>query len=158
MSTRPKPIALGITRLLEKTGRAVTPVTSRLPLGRLAAQILTHSGFMLPVPDPRPVQRAVKIFLQTTVDWYMHLARAAGEHRHVSLRSVTVPTTFVAGKHDILASAHDMASAAARIFEAEYVVLNGSHFIAMEHPEQVHAQLLALTSRVHTPASPAADR
>ncbi len=143
-----RPIALGVTRVLERTGKALTPVTSRLPIGRGAAQVLSHSGFMLPTEETAAVRRAVKEFLQTPVDWYMHLARAAAEHPRVSLRRVSVPTTFVAGTFDMLASAHDMGTAAVRIPHAEYVVLKGSHFIQLEHPEAVHRHLLQLIDRV----------
>jgi len=102
---------------------------------------------MLPTRETAAVSRAVKEFLQTPLDWYMHLARAAAKHPRVSLRSIGVPTTFVAGKYDILASAKDMASAADRIPDAEYVVLSGSHFVQLEHPETVHEQLIDLLFR-----------
>jgi pimeloyl-ACP methyl ester carboxylesterase len=139
-----RPLAVGVTRVLGRAGRAIHPVTSRLPVGPVTAQVLTHSGFMLPVPDTADVQRAVKEFLETPVDWYMHLARAAAEHPRVSLRSIRVPTTFVAGRHDLLASAHDMRTAAERIPGAAYVLLGGSHFLQLEHPRTVHAHLLDL--------------
>jgi pimeloyl-ACP methyl ester carboxylesterase len=109
--------------------------------------LLTHSGFMLPVADTTDVRRAVKEFLTTPVDWYMHLARAAAEHPRVSLRTIRVPTTFVAGRYDVLASAHDMLTAAERIPDADYVLLHGSHFLQLEHPDTVHRQLLTLVSR-----------
>ena len=143
-----KPIALGVTRLLERTGKAITPVSSRLPMGPVSGQVLSHSGFMLPTEETTAVRRAVKEFLQTPVDWYMHLARAAAEHPRVSLRNIKVPTVFVAGKYDILASAKDMATAAERIPDATYAELKGSHFLQLEHPEPVHAELLDLLSRV----------
>lgn len=143
-----KPIALGVTRTLQRSGHVIGPVVSRLPVGPVAVQLLTHSGFMLPSSDVAAVRRAVKEFLQTPTDWYMHLARAAAEHPRVSLRMIKVPTTFVAGKYDILASAQDMETAAERIPDAEVVVLNGSHFIQLEHPGEVHAQLRALVARV----------
>ena len=142
-----RPIAIGVASAMQHLGRAVTPVTSRLPFGPVAAQLLTHSGFMLPVADTSDVRRAVKEFLTTPVDWYMHLARAAAEHPRVSLRSIRVPTTFVAGRYDVLASAHDMRTAAERIPDAAYVLLAGSHFLQLEHPEHVHEQLLALVGR-----------
>ena len=143
-----KPISIGVTRVLEKTGPLITPVSSRLPVGPVMARLLTHSGFMLPSPDLAAVRRAVKEFLQTPTDWYMHLARAAADHPRVSLRSIKVPTTFVAGRYDILASAHDISTAADRIPDAEIVVLHGSHFIQLEHPDEVHEQLLGLLARV----------
>ena len=141
-------VARAVTRSLERLGPALSPVTTRLPVGPLATYMLQHSGMMFPGADPAVVRRAVRAYLDTPVDWGMHLALAADQHSRVSLRSIAVPTTFVAGKHDILASAHDMGTAAVRIPGAEYVVLNGSHFIQMERPEAVHEHLLALLSRV----------
>jgi pimeloyl-ACP methyl ester carboxylesterase len=142
-----RPLALGVTKALGRAGRVIHPVSSRLPVGPRTAHLLTHSGFMLPVPDTTAVQHAVKEFLATPVDWYMHLARAAAGHPRVSLRSVRVPTTFVAGRYDVLASAHDMRTAADRIPDAEFVLLPGSHFVQLEHPERVHDQLLRLVAR-----------
>lgn len=135
-------IALGVATTLEHTGRALTPVVSRLPVGRRAAYALRHSGFMLPGADTAVVERAVAEFLTTPVDWYMHLARAAARHDRISLRRVQVPALFVAGTFDILASAADMRTAAARIPGSRYVELRGSHFVQMEHPVAVHRELL----------------
>ncbi|MGZ8737985.1 MAG: alpha/beta fold hydrolase, partial [Nocardioides sp.] len=142
-----RPLAVGVTRLVGKAGRLIHPVSSRLPIGPLTGHLLTHSGFMLPVPDTDDVRRAVKEFLSTPVDWYMHLARTAAEHPRVALRSIRVPTTFVAGRYDLLASAHDMRTASERIPDAEYVLLAGTHFVQLEHPERVHEQLMGLVNR-----------
>jgi pimeloyl-ACP methyl ester carboxylesterase len=137
-----RPISLGVATLLEHTGRWLTPITSRLPMGPRTAALLRHSGFMLPSADPTVVSRASREFLSTPVEWYMHLARAAARHDRVSLSKVRAPAVFVAGRFDILASAADMRSAAARIPGARYVELRGSHFVQMEHPDAVHEQLL----------------
>jgi pimeloyl-ACP methyl ester carboxylesterase len=143
-----RPISLGVTRALRRTGRLLTPVTSRLPVGVAFAQLLSHSGFMLPTRELSAVRRAVKEFLTTPVDWYMHLALAAAEHPRVSLRHVTVPTAFVAGRYDILASARDMATAAERIDGATFTELPGSHFLQLEHPGPVHDELVGLLDRL----------
>ena len=74
-----RPLSLGVAGSLEHLGPLITPVTTRLPVGRVTAQLLTHSGFMLPVPDTTDVQRALREFLTTPVEWYMHLARAAAD-------------------------------------------------------------------------------
>ncbi len=143
-----RPISVGVTRLLRRTGRLLTPLTTRVPIGVAAAQLLTHSGFMLPARDLGAVQRAVAEFRTTPVDWYMHLALAAARHPRVPLSRISVPTAFVAGRYDVLASAKDMAGAAVRIPGAVYVELPGSHFLQLEHPEAVHAELLALLGRL----------
>jgi pimeloyl-ACP methyl ester carboxylesterase len=138
-----RPISLGVTAALARTGWAITPVTSRWPVGPLTSTLLRHSGFMLPGADNAVVERAVKEFLTTPVQWYMHLARAAARHDRVPLDAVTVPSTFVAGTYDILASARDMRWASERLPRSSYVELKGSHFLQMERPEEVHEHLLA---------------
>ena len=85
--------------------------------------MLSHSGFMLPVADPEGAAVAVREFLTTPIEWYMHLAIATSEHGRVSLSKIRVPAAFVAAKWDVLAGSRDMASAAARIPEATYVEL-----------------------------------
>jgi pimeloyl-ACP methyl ester carboxylesterase len=141
-----RPVSLGVAHALQRSGRLLSPLTSRLPV--TVAYLLSHSGFMLPTPELASVRRAVREFLATPVDWYMHLAMAAAEHPRVSLRHVRVPTTFVAGRFDVLASSRDMASAAARIPGASFVELPGSHFLQLERPDEVHRHLLDLLERL----------
>ena len=143
-----RPISVGVTRMLRRTGKVLTPAVSRIRVGDTFARLLSHSGFMLPTPEIPAVRRAVAEFLTTPVEWYMHLALAAAEHPRVSLRSIRVPTAFVAGSYDILASSQDMRTAAERIPGASYVELPGSHFLQLEHPEPVHEELLALLGRI----------
>ena len=141
-------ITVNLSRALKYTGKALTPVTTRLPVGPKAIAALTHSGFMLPVPDPELAADAVKDFLATPVDWYFHLALRTSTHARVRLSNVTVPAAFVAAKWDVLSGARDMATAAARIPGASYVELRGSHFIQMEQPERVHELLLEFLEQV----------
>ena len=89
------------------------------------------------------VQRAVREFLTTPIDWYMHLALHSSLHLRVSLSEIEVPTSFVAGTYDVLASAADMRTAAART-DGDYLELAASHFLPLEHPGTVHAALLEL--------------
>lgn len=142
-----RPLTVGLTRVLERAGGALTPLTSRLPVGHRSAWALAHSGFMLPGAESDAVARAVREFLTTPVDWYMHLALAASRHRRVSLRGVRVPTAFIAGTWDVLASAHDMRTAAERIPGATYTELPASHFVQLERPHEVHEHLVAFLAR-----------
>ena len=117
---------VNLARALKLAGRPLTPVPARLPVGRRAVALVSHSGFMLPVADPAVAAEAIKEFLTTPVDWYMHLALRTSPHARVSLSNVAVPTAFVAGKCDVLAGARDMATAAARIPGATYVELRAA--------------------------------
>lgn len=149
----PRPVrpllTVNAVRLLRTAGKPLTWPARHLPIGPRTVAVLTHSGFMLPTPDDELTGRAVREFLTTPIDWYMHLALATSRHVRVSLRAVDVPATFVAGKWDLLASSHDMRTAAERIRDAEYVELDGSHFLQMEKPDEVHQLLLELLDRVH---------
>ncbi|WP_232678105.1 alpha/beta fold hydrolase [Nocardioides sp. R-C-SC26] len=148
----PRPVARALTvnvsRVLSLAGKAVTPISTRLPIGPRAIAALTHSGFMLPVPDPALAAVGIKEFLTTPVDWYFHLALCTSRHARVRLSTIDVPAMFVAGRWDVLAGARDMASAAARMSDAEYVELWGSHFIQVEQPDVVHQLLLDFLDRV----------
>lgn len=142
------PITINAARLMKLTGRSISVITQNLPMGPVAGELLTHSGFMLPTPDVAMTRRAVAEFLTTPIDWYMHLALATARHVRVSLRNIDVPTSFVAGRYDVLASSADMRTASERIKDAEYVELRATHFVAMEKPAEVHEQLLSLLDRV----------
>jgi pimeloyl-ACP methyl ester carboxylesterase len=141
-------ITVNAARLMKLFGRPASLITTRLPIGPKVVGVLSHSGFMLPVADPELTAMTVHGMLQTPVDWYMHLAVQTSKHLRVSLRAVDVPTTFVAGHWDVLASAEDMRSAAAKIVGATYVELSATHFVNMEKPDEVHELLLDLLDRV----------
>ena len=141
------PITVNLARLGTVVGGPASVLTRRIPTNPLL-RFLNAVRFMFPVAD-RPLSRiALAEFLTTPVDWYMHLAVQTSKHLRVSLRDISVPTAFVAGTWDILASAEDMRSAAQRIEGAVYVELDATHFVAMEQPEEVHRLLLDLIDRV----------
>ena len=144
-------ITVNAARAMGALGKPLSLVAKRLPVGPLTGAVLTHSGFMLPVPDVDMARRAIKEFLTTPIDWYMHLAVTTSRHVRVSLRAIDVPTTFVAGRWDVLASAEDMRTASERIAGSTYVRLNASHFVAMEKPDEVHKLLLELLDQVSEP-------
>jgi pimeloyl-ACP methyl ester carboxylesterase len=143
-----KPITVNLARLFKLAGKPLTQIASRLPVGPISLQVVSHSGFMLPMAHPELARRAIKEFLTTPTDWYMHLALHSSLHRRMSLRTISVPTSFLAGKLDILASAQDMRTAAERIPGATYEELWATHFISMEKPAEVHEALLDLLDRV----------
>ncbi|PVG81404.1 alpha/beta hydrolase [Nocardioides gansuensis] len=139
---------VGASRVLKCGGRALTPLTRRLPVGRRAIGVVSHSGFMLPVADPDLTARAIKEFLSTPIDWYFHLALRTSEHARISLSKLNAPAFFVAGRYDVLAGSRDMRTAAERMREATFVELPASHFAQMEKPDEVHRLLLEFLARV----------
>jgi pimeloyl-ACP methyl ester carboxylesterase len=148
----PRPLAralsVNLARVLKYGGRALTPVTTRIPVGPRLVSMISHSGFMLPVPDPELAAIAVREFLSTPVEWYSHLALHTSEHPRVSLSQLRVPAEFVAATYDVLTSARQMRSAADQMPEATYAELKGTHFLQMEKPDEIHDLLLAFLDRV----------
>ena len=138
-----KPFTVNAARVMKQLGLPLTMLARAVPSDRHLTVALQHSGFMLPHGDTDLVQRAVNEFLTTPIDWYMHLALHSSLHLRVSLSEVEVPTSFVAGTYDVLASAADMRSAAERT-DGEYLELSASHFLPLEYPDRVHAALLDL--------------
>ena len=141
-------LTVRLSRLMLAAGRAISPVTTRLPVGMRTVAALTHSGFMLPTPDNELTARAVREFLSIPVEWYFHLALRTSEHARVSLRRIKVPVMLVAATYDVLAGARDMRTAADRLEDATYVELRASHFVQMERPNDVHDLLLAFLDEI----------
>jgi pimeloyl-ACP methyl ester carboxylesterase len=141
-------VTVNLSRALKLGGRALTPIARRLPVGRRAIDVLSHSGFMFPVAHPDLAVTAVAEFLKTPVEWYFHLALRTSQHTRVSLRDIAVPVEFVAGKWDVLSGARHMATAAERLVDATYVELWGTHFLQMERPHEVHDLLRTFLDRV----------
>lgn len=141
-------ITVNLARAMLLAGKPISLVTTRLEVTPALGWLISHSGFMLPTPDAATTGRAVQEFLATPVEWYMHLALATSKHLRVSLRSIAVPTSFVAGRYDVLASSADMRSAAERIPGATFTELAASHFLGLEKPAEVHEGLLDLLDRL----------
>jgi pimeloyl-ACP methyl ester carboxylesterase len=141
-------VVRGVVSALGHLAPTLNPLAARITMGPAATFVLQRSGLMFPGADPAVVRQAVLTYLDTPIEWGMHLARKADEHARVSLSRITIPTTFIAGKYDMLASSRDMKAAAANIPGSRYVELPGSHFIQMERPDTVHQELLALLDRV----------
>ena len=139
-------------RLAKLTGWAVSPITTRLRVGPRTMAVLTHSGFMFPVADPALAAVGIEEFLRTPVQWYAHLALGTAKHARVSLSGIEVPARFVAASYDLLAGSRDMATAAARLRDADYVELRGSHFIQLERPDEVHELLLEFLQKIEAAA------
>ncbi|MEJ7773103.1 MAG: alpha/beta hydrolase, partial [Geodermatophilaceae bacterium] len=143
-----KALTVNLAKVVKLAGVAITPISSRIPVGARMVHVLTHSGFMMPLPDPELAAVAIGEFLQTPIEWYFHLALRTSEHGRVSLSRITVPVLMVGATWDILAGTRHMMSAAERVQHGVYVELRGTHFIAMEQPERVHQLLIDFLAQV----------
>lgn len=142
-----KPIATQVAKAMRETAGWLTWLSPRIPLNRRTAWLLTHSGFLTPAATPERLLPMLEQFLKHDWKWYGELAVAASEHDPMDLHFVECPVTLVAGKHDVLTSMHDVVDAASKIPHAQISVLPGSHFLPLEHPQEIHDLLDDLARR-----------
>jgi pimeloyl-ACP methyl ester carboxylesterase len=141
------PLSTGAARAVRLVGPVVTPVARRVPMGPVTTTALRFSGIVWPTASYADVRRVTREFLTTPIEWYMHLALAAADHPPVPLSRIGVPTAFVAGRYDVLASSKDIRAAAARTEGATYVELWGTHYLPLERSAEVTALLRDLVAR-----------
>lgn len=142
-----RPISTGVARLGLALGAPLTVVARALPVNETTAWLLAHSGFMLPRARTADVRRTVDEFLDHDFRWYFRVAAAAAEHAPIDLTTVTAPATLLAGRWDLLTAWDEVVAAAGRLPDAEVHVLPGSHFLPLEYPERVVAEVHDLAVR-----------
>ena len=148
--------AYGVPRRLRApVGRAsscLLPVVG--PLAPLAAATLPAAEDALALAAVRGVGRefahlgtlgaVVREFSRHDWRWYRHLAVAVAAHAPLDVSTVRCPVVFLAGRYDSLVDVQDVRAAAARVPGARYVELNGTHFVPLQYPDVMLAELRRL--------------
>jgi pimeloyl-ACP methyl ester carboxylesterase len=146
---RPFRHAVGVSGA--KTGQAIGPalgwVSRHIPLSRTTARVISHTGFVLPNATPERLLPTLAEFREHDFRWYFTLALGAASHRSMDTSYVDVPVSLVAGRYDVLTSLHAMRTAQAKVTGAELTILPGSHFLPLEFPDELAAQLRMLVRR-----------
>lgn len=137
-------LSLGVARSLRRAGPVLDRVARAAPLTRRTAKAVARGGLMSVAPEV--LLPTLAEFREHDFRWYFTLAVAMAGHHPMDLAFVQCPATLVAGRRDIITSRHDMERAAARIPHAKMVVLDGSHFLPLEHPQEITALLRGLAS------------
>jgi pimeloyl-ACP methyl ester carboxylesterase len=128
-------------------GRPLTMLARSVPKGNTFAEILRHSGFMLPSAQTRDVVPWIRSFLEHDFEWYFRLMVAAADHEPMDPSFVRCPITVVAGGFDVMTSMRDVVAFAEKIDHAEVHVLQATHFVPLEHPDEIMAMLDGLLMR-----------
>ena len=149
-------LGVWVARLGRRLGPQLSWLSAHIPLNAATANVINHTGFVLPAAKPERLIPALEEFRRHDFRWYFSLAIAASEHEPMNLAFVEVPVTLVAGRYDLLTSMHDMIEAASRIPHAELHLLPGSHFLPLEYPDQLADELCRLAER--TSLAPTAPR
>jgi len=147
----PRPLrktsGLMVSRVGQLLGKPLNLLAHNVPKGNTFAEILRHSGFMLPSARTKDVVPWIRSFLEHDFEWYFRLMVAAGDHEPMDPSFLTCPITVVAGGFDVMTSMRDVVAFAHRIDQAEVHVLQGTHFIPLEFPDEIMAMLDGLLMR-----------
>lgn len=136
-----KPMGIAITKAGRFLGAPITAVARTMPKGRPFAELLRHSGFMLPYAKTDDVVPWVQAFSEHDFSWYFTLMEAASKHEPLDPSVVTCPVTVVAGGFDVMTSMRDVVAFAKQIKHATVHVLHATHFVPLEFPDEVTAMI-----------------
>jgi pimeloyl-ACP methyl ester carboxylesterase len=143
-----KPVMTALARFTRTAGRVYAPLTTGFPVTTTTANLLRRAHLVDPSADPHVVREVTQEILSTTPDWYAHLALGIATHPRVRLSSIDVPVTMLAGTRDILTSAEQMKSAAAKLKDVIFIEIDATHFIPFGAPKLVLAELKNVLKRV----------
>lgn len=143
-----KQLMVGLARTTSMSGHALAPLTRRIPWTNTTANMLRLTRVINPAADTAELRTLLQEFCTTHPAWYAKLALGVSEHARVSLSTVDVPVTFIAGRWDVLTGSRDMLSASQRVKGSRFRELEATHFIPVEFPEIVLDELKQLLTRV----------
>lgn len=142
-----KRIMANLTHAGKLGGSYAHPLSRNIPWTTWTANLLRRSRMIRPEADPEDLRILMQEFCRTDPGWYAHLALGILKQRRIPLSGIRVPVTFLAGKYDILTGSRDMLTASQRIPGSRFRELAASHFIPIEFPALVTAELLDLLER-----------
>jgi pimeloyl-ACP methyl ester carboxylesterase len=90
------------------------------------------------------VRAVLREFARHDWTWYRRLSLALAEHAPLDVSGVRCPVTFVAGRFDSLVDVTDVRAAARAVPGARFRELMGTHFLPLQYPEVMLAELARL--------------
>jgi pimeloyl-ACP methyl ester carboxylesterase len=147
----PRPVRSDLGRL----GSRLLPVVGPL-LPVLAASLPPMADLLRPAAVRGPAREAAHAGALATVlrefsrhdwHWFRHCADAVADHAPLDVTVVRCPVTLVAGRFDSLVDVADMRATARAVPGARFRELLGTHFLPLQYPEVMTAELRALAQR-----------
>jgi pimeloyl-ACP methyl ester carboxylesterase len=141
-------LARGAAKLVGDAGPVLNAVLHRVPVNRMTAAVARHSGVLRPASRTADVVAAGRRFLSHDWRWYGELAVALADEPAPDLAGVCCPVTVLTGRYDVLADARHVAKAVGALPQARIRMLPTSHFLPLEAPAELAAELRQLIERV----------
>jgi pimeloyl-ACP methyl ester carboxylesterase len=137
------------TQLVRDAGPLLDAVLHRLPMNALTATVARHSGVLRPGGRTADVVAAGRRFRTHDWGWYGRLAIAMGVAPVPNLTTISCPVTALAGRYDLLADPRHMVRTLGPLPQARIRVLPTSHFLPLEAPVELAAELMMLIERAN---------
>jgi pimeloyl-ACP methyl ester carboxylesterase len=134
-------------QVLALAGPLLNPVLHRVPVTALAADLVRHSGFLRPDGPTEDVVALGRRFLRNDWGWYGRLAGAFAGTPALDLAGIGCPVTMLTGRYDLLAEAGHARRPLAALPQARVRILPTSHFLPLEAPETLLAELRLVLAR-----------
>jgi 3-oxoadipate enol-lactonase len=144
------PVGRWSSRLLPVMGPLLPPIAASLPPW---PDLLSPDALRGPAHEaahPGMLRAVLREFARHDWGWYRRLALAVAEHAPLDLAPVRCPVTFVAGRYDALVDVADVRAAWRAVAGARLRVLSGTHFLPLQYPRVMIAELQQLAGA--TPA------
>jgi pimeloyl-ACP methyl ester carboxylesterase len=94
-----------------------------------------------------PLLDTINSFARHDWTWFSRLVVEASRQSALDTAAVPFPVTVVAGHIDAFVDTERLRAVAATMPDARFVALPGSHFVPVQQPDAVHAELLDLITR-----------
>ncbi|MDN5918105.1 MAG: alpha/beta hydrolase [Pseudonocardia sp.] len=133
--------------LLRVVGPPAAGLASLLPRTLDAADRLGRAAPTRAVPGLADLGEVARAFSAHPWTYYSQLVLASANHQPMDTGFVTFPVTVIAGLLDPLAAGDDLRTMAGCIPGARFVALHGTHFLPLQYPGRLHAELCALAGR-----------
>lgn len=143
-----KQLMVAFSHTVGALGDVVAPVTRGLPLPDALSRFLRLTRLIDPNAQHDELRALLEEFLTTHPGWYAQLAIGLGQTSRISLSGMTMPTTFIAGRRDLLVGPKFMRTAAERLPDSRFVMVNATHFIPVEYPDLMIEEIHALLARI----------
>ena len=142
-----KPLSLAVANAGKLLGPQLNTLAKLLPKNNVTADIMRHTGLIMPTAKTEDIVPWLESFATHDFSWYFNMFPAAGEHERMDPSFIEVPIAVAAGALDTLTSALDIVEFAEQIPHAEIHVLQGTHFIPLEFPDDVMNMIDSVVSK-----------
>ena len=139
------------TRLLPVVGPLLPMVAASLPRVADLLHPAVVRGLAREVAHTGALAAVLREFSRHDWKWFRHCADAIAEHAALDVTTVRCPVTLVAGRFDSLVDVADMRATARAVPGARFRELLGTHFLPLQYPRVMVAELRALDQRSRSP-------